>query len=116
MWKITLKIADSRELAERIHAIQNTNDEIKFATYFDTDETGAALESSTGDWWGAKFIEAFDATFLFFAEFGGGGSCVFDVEAGVEIEELQAGIEQVFQKFSIERVCVEESEWYEEKI
>jgi hypothetical protein len=111
MWKTTLKIMNAHKLAEKVRSIKNADDEIKFATCFDVDEDGAVLESSTGDWWGAKFMGAFDGTFLLFGAFGGKDWYVYDADSGMVAEEMQAVIEEIFRRISAEKVCVEVAEW-----
>jgi len=109
MQRITQKIVDARELAEKICAIQNTCDEISFSTCFDFDEDGVVLESSTGDWWGAKFMGAFDGTFLLFGAFGGRSWYAYDTDFNMTTEEIQVVIEEMFNRISAEKVCVEEA-------
>jgi len=106
MCKKTLKIMDAHGLAEKICAMQNTNNEISFATCFEVDEDGAVLESSTGDWWGAKFTGAFDGTSLLFGAWGGGDWYVFDATYSMTTEELKAVISEMFQRISADKVCV----------
>ena len=110
MQKRIFEIANARKLAEKIHAIQNINNEVSFATLFEIDESGEVLESSTDEWWGAKFIGAFDGTFLLFGTFGGGDWYVFDATFDMTTEEIQVITEEMFRQISAEKVCIEETD------
>lgn len=111
MWKKTLKVVDVKGLAEKIYAIQNTNDELSFATCFEIDSDGTVLESITGDWWGAKFIGAFDGTFLLIGALGGGTWYTFDAGTTMTSEEIQAVVEEIFRRIAANEVCVEVQTW-----
>jgi len=108
--KRTLKFADAHGLAEKIHAIQCTDKEVSFASCFETDRDGEILESSTGDWWGAKFSGAFDGTYLIIGEYGGGDWYVYDATYGLEVRELEDLLVNLFKNIGAKTVCVEEVE------
>lgn len=104
----TYKVVDVRGLAEKLYAIQQTEDELSFATCFEADDDGKVLESSTGDWWGAKFDGAFDGTYLIIGGFGGGDWYAYDATTTLTVDELEEMMYSLFKKIAAKSVCVEE--------
>lgn len=114
MWKKVLKVVNACEVAEKIFAIKNSSDELSFAICFEVDSDGTVLESSAGDWWGVKFMSAFDRTFLLFGGFGGGAWYVFDAGSIMTSEELQPITNEMFRHIAANKVCVGVTMWHEE--
>ncbi|MCL2190206.1 MAG: hypothetical protein FWB87_15750 [Defluviitaleaceae bacterium] len=108
MQKKPLKIVDARGLAEKIRAIRNTDEEVSFAACYELDEDGAVLESNTGDWWGAKFMGAFNGSYLLIGAFGGGDWYTFDDSSDITDDSLQFAIQELFKRIATKEVCVRE--------
>jgi hypothetical protein len=105
------KVVNARGLSERIHAIQNTEDEVSFAYCYDTAPDGSVLISSTSDWWGAKFAGAFDGTYLIIGGWGGGYWYAYDATTDIELDDLEGILTHLFQKMGSNTVCVEEAKF-----
>ncbi|MCL2189787.1 MAG: hypothetical protein FWB87_13595 [Defluviitaleaceae bacterium] len=105
MLKNGYKILDAHGLVKVINKIRHTEDEVSFATCYETDGDGAVLESSTSDWWGVKFIHAFDGIFLLVGTFGGGTCYTFDVGSDESGDTLQSAIVELLRLINTKDVC-----------
>ena len=112
MRKVSHKIVNPRGLAEMLLKIWEQDEELSFATCYETDVDGEVLDQSTGDWWGMKFLGYFDGGCLLIGQCGGGAWYTYDTTTTPAIEELEDMMTNLFRAIAVsEQVCVEEVRW-----
>ena len=103
---VSYKLVDAKGLAEMLFSIQNSDNELSFATCYETGADGNVLEQSTGDWWGAKFAGAFDGTYLIIGAWGGRDWWVFDATRDLTADEIESMMVELFRRISAQMVCI----------
>ena len=106
MKNVSYKIVNAREFAEMLLALQK-DEEITFASTFETDDDGTVLEQSTSDWHGAKFVNCFDGGCLLIGTWGGGLWDAYDTTTTPILEEIEDTVSNLFKWLNTGTVCIE---------